>query len=645
MSRAASVAHRRQLALGAARSRVGRFDALDRTLIGVFLLAAIFYVWTAASSQPLSLHDGSSDRYNLLAGAFLHFHLSIGVAPADLLHLRDPYDPTENLRFMQGPTDATSFNDDVLYNGHLYFVWGPAPALLFLVPMHLLGFEPSASVTVTVYAMLGLGFALAALRVLIRAIGIRSLWMCALAALAPASCSVVPFLLRTPSATADTLAGGWCFAMGGIWLAFSAIANRRASLARIALMSLCFGLATLSRPMLSLTALVLIPVYWSLRETQVRRTLLLGLLGPIAVCGLLLLGYNQARFGQPLEVGSHYQLTGYDSRTAPIGHIGYVLPGGWPYLGALPRLSAVFPFILLTQPPLSEVEGLAKPEYTGGLLPMAPIVIFVLALPWIWRRRPAPVGRLAFALVLLACVGFALIFVPAYQFFAPTERYETEFATLFVLGGVAGWLVLSKSSNRLRRRLVRVGGGLLIAWGCMTGVAVSFIAADGPSNELAVKHPGTWATLEDIGSPLSTLIATLAGRPLMANVSATDLGPGGMHRYTGLETGPTFFYLALNEQAHFTIVASGRERALLTGVARQRHENEAGFPPVVAHITGPGGSARNYTLPEKAGAFQIPVLLNTGVNHFTLTPELTDTARINPSLQALYIENLSVSAR
>jgi hypothetical protein len=623
--------------------RIGRWDAVDRTLIGVFLLAVLFYLWTAATSQPMSLHAGSSDRYNLLASAFLHFRLSVGAAPADLLHLRNPYNPAENLRLVSGPTDASSVNDDVLYNGQLYFVWGPAPALVLLVPMHLLGFEPSASVTVAIFATVGLGFALAALRVLIRTIGVESLWMCALAGLALAFSSVIPFLLRTPSASIDTLAGGWCFSMAGIWLALSAIAEKRASLTRIVLMSLCFGLAALSRPALGLTALVMVVVYLSLPHSESPRRLLIGLIGPVGVCGPLLLAYNQARFGHPLEFGSRHQLTGYDSQTAPLGHLGYVLPGAWPYLGALPRLSAVFPFIVLTPPPLSEVSGLAIPEWTAGLLPMVPIVIFLAALPWIWRRRPAPVGTLALALIVLACVGVVLIVVPAYQFFAPTERYEVEFATLFVLGGLTGWLVLSRISHRLWRRFALVGGAILIVWGCMTGFAVSFVNPDGPTSELAVKHPGTWSTLEDIGSPLSTVIAMIAGHPLLASVSALEIGPHRPERYTGLETEPAAFLLAAGEQAHFTIVSPEHERALLSAAIVQRHASKASFPPVAVQITGPGDSGHSYVIPEKAGRLEIPVQLNTGVNHFTLTPQPAAAHQAIPNVKALLVEDLSVS--
>lgn len=622
-------------------TRAAGWDSITLAFTGIFVFTAIFYLWTAATSQPLTLHGGSTDKYNLLANALLHLHLSVGQAPTELLNLADPYNPEENRLLLHGPTDATSIGDDLLYNGKLYFVWGPGPALVLLIPLHLLGLEPSASVTASIFTIVGLGFALATLRVLIRKIGIEVLWMCILAGLAVAFSSVVPFLLRYESATTDTIAGGYCFTMAGVWLAISAIADRRASLVRITLMSLCFGLAALSRPGLALTALVLVPVYTTLRSGRSQRELLMALIAPVGVCCLLLLAYNQARFHQPLEFGARYQLSGYDSQTAPLRHLSYVLPGAWPYLGALPRLSIVFPFIVLAPPPLTSPAGLAPPEMTGGLLPMTPIVIFLAALPWLWRRHRAPVDRLALSLMVLAGIGVVIMVLPAYQVFAPTERYEVEFATLFVLGGLTGWLALSAGPPGRRRRLVRVGGGMLVAWGCFMGWITSFV---GYSNVLALQAPGTWATLEDIGSPLSTLIANTVGHPVMASVSAKNLGPYEPVRYTGLSTGPTFFSLSVDEQARFTVVSPDHRRASLSATITQRHQSEASFPAVAVSIEGPGGAIQDYPLPAAGGEVLMPVELNRGVNHFVLRPQLTGQQQVPPGLPLLLVENLTVAA-
>src|SRR5262245_53141227 len=127
-----------------ARTRVRSLldDRVTLALGAVFLLAAAFYLWTAATSVPLTLHGADSETYNRLADAFLHLRLSLGDAPEGLLRLPDPYDPVQNLQFRT----AYGVHDLALYDGRLYATWGPAPALVLLVPMHLIGLAPSPSV-------------------------------------------------------------------------------------------------------------------------------------------------------------------------------------------------------------------------------------------------------------------------------------------------------------------------------------------------------------------------------------------------------------------------------------------------------------------------------------------------------------------
>jgi hypothetical protein len=496
-------------------------DRVSLTLCIVFMLAGAFYLWTAGTTVPLSLNSGQSDFYNRLADAFLHLRLSIGSAPAPLLNLPEPHNPEQNGFLVH----SLGLGDLALYGGKLYLTWGPAPVVVLLVPLHLLGLAPTPSVTVALFSIVGLGFALASLRVVLRQIGTVPLWMCALAALTLALASAVPFMLRRPAVYEEAVSGGYCFAMAGVWLALSALAERREGLARLALMSLCFGLAAASRPTLILPAALLVLVYLSLRKTRPHRDLLLALLVPIGICGVLLLAYNQARFGNPLENGVKYQLAGIDQEKAPFDSLGYVPPGLWFYGVSAPKIAAPFPFIVLRPPPISYPGTLSalyaeQLEPTGGMLPMAPIVVFVLALPWMWRRRPAWLGRLSLPLLTLVGAGIACMLFLSYVFFSTTERYEVDFTTLLLLGALAGWLALSSHTRGWRRRGVRIAGGLLATWGCVAGLAISFT---GYYNLLALEHPGTWKTLQDITSPISKAITTVEGHPVREEPSGANL--------------------------------------------------------------------------------------------------------------------------
>jgi hypothetical protein len=631
-----------------ARARSFAADRVNLALCVVFLLAAVFYFLTAATSRQIVLRGDTQEPYNQLANAFLHLRLSVGRAPAALLRLANPYDPSQNEAIINRfYVNGYSIHDFALYHGRLFLTWGPAPVVVLLVPMHLLGLEPSASVVVAIFSIVGIGFALATLRVLLRQIGNATLWMCVLAAFALALSSVVPYLARRPYVYEAAISGGYCFAMAGIWLAISALAHRRASLRRLALMSLCFGLAAGSRPTLGFTALMLVPVYLSLRSTRPRRGLLMALVVPVGVCALLLVAYNQARFGNPLEYGQHYVLANEDVQTGHWAEPSNVLPGLWFYIVSPPRPLALFPFIGLGPPPvtypLSLPASYVDTAPTGGLLPMTPILLFLVALPWIWRRRPALLGPLASPLLVLAGAGLACVLFLVYQFYGTTERYEADFTTLLLLGALAAWLALSEEARGRRRWLVRTGGGLLAAWGCLIGLAIGFT---GSSNLLATALPSAWATLENIGAPVSTAIATIAGRPVLAEVSAPHLSPISHVSYTSLSVGTAPFWLSAGEQADLTIVSPDvRGAALLASVAPGAALGAGGS--LWAVLTNPGHSSHSYLLPPRGGVVRIPVRLSIGVNRLVFSPLASAIKLRNPTTPStrplLVVSDLSLA--
>jgi hypothetical protein len=589
------------------------------------LLAAIFYAWTAGTSYELSL-TGGSNAYNALASAFLHLHLSVGRAPTELVNLSEPYNPTQNAPFQSG------LHDIVLYHGSLYITWGPAPAIVLLVPLHLLGFMPTPGLVTAVFAVAGLGFSLATLRVVLRQIGDVPLWMCVLAALTLALASAMPFTLRRPDNYEEEIAGGYCFVMAGIWLAIALLADRRkVSLRRLALISLCFGLATGSRPTLAFTAVLLVPVYFALRAVRPRRGLLTALVLPLGICLVLLLAYNQARFGDPLENGVRYQLAGIDQRTARFDDLAYVPPGLWFYWLSPPRAGVLFPFLSLTRPPLpypGRLPGLyALQTETIGLLPMTPIVAFLAALPWIWRRRSSALSGLTVPLLLLGGAGIACVLMLSYLFYSATERYAVDFATLLLLGALASWLVLATTARGWRRRLARIGGGLLAAWSCVAGLAISFV---GYENLLAVTHPGAWTTLQDVVSPISTALAIGVGHPVLEEVA---------------EPSPPL--LPVGEGAHLTIVSPGTRSAVLlvrwTPAEKSGETIEYGGYSATVAIRGPGRARSIYRVGAGGEKIRIPLRLSAGLNRVTVEPLATENAPVPDSEQLLLVHGLSLA--
>jgi hypothetical protein len=612
------------------RVREMMHDRVTLLLCAVFVLGAAFYLWTAGSTYKLALTGAQSEPYNELASAFLHFHLSIGKAPAGLVNLPNPYSPQQNAAYQE------AYHDLALYRGNLFLTWGPAPVIVLLVPLRLLGFAPSASLVTALLVAAGLGFALAALRVLVRRVGDVPLWMCGLAALTLALASAVPFILRRPLIYEEEIAGGYCFAMAGVWLALATLAEHRTSLSRLAAMSLCFGLAAGSRAPLALAGVVLIPVYLALRTLRPRRGLLTALLAPLAVCVVLLLAYNQARFGDPLQNGAKYQLAATDQYDAHFGDLGYIPPGLWLYALAPPRATALFPFVALYPGahayPSDLPANYSIIEPVGGLLPMAPVVVFLLALPWIWRRRPESLGPLALPLLALAGAGVAYMLFVSYEFFATTERYEVDFATLLLFGAVAAWLVLALAVGGWRGRMVRFGGAALACWSCIAGLMISFT---GYYNLLASSHPRTWEALEDIGSPLSTGIATIVGHPLLGEFSA-----------------PSLPLLELGEAAHLVIVSPGSGTATVRAVMVPATIAAGGAivaAPGVAgvRVADRGRAGTSYQLAATGRATYMKVELDRGLNRLTITPIAGASGGVDHAVAStwrlLYIKELALA--
>jgi hypothetical protein len=592
-----------------ARIRALASDRTTIALIAVFLLGASFYLWRATLNAPLALHGGANTPYNLLAEAFLHLRLWVVKVPATALGAGNPYNPAQRSAFLFG------YRDYSLYGNHLYISWGPAPVLVLLVPLHLLGFEPSASVIMVPFTIVGLGFALAALRVILTRIGDVSLWMCIIAAFTLTCASVIPYVLRFPLVYHEEIVGGYCFAMAGIWLGVSAVVDGRASLKRLALMSLCIGLATGSRVTLGVMGLLLVAVYLSLRSTRQRRSLLTALAAPFGVCVLLLAAYNQARFGSVLENGAKLQINRLSTYTAHFGELGYLAPGLWSYLIAPPRIVALFPFVLINYPQVSYPFSLPAhyqplSEETGGLLAMAPIAIFLVALPWIWRRRPAALGSLAPLLLAMAIAGVACMAFVAFEIYISTERYEADYMTLLLFGALAAWLVLSSATRGPRRRLVRTVGALLAVWSCATGMAIS-------CQEFG-KHIGTWRTLANLGAPLSRAIATIAGHPVIGDIDATHTF-GSVPSYSNLGTGVNGFSLAAGEQVEITIVSpNSREDALITDAVAP--VPRIGGAEAEIRVAGPEKTSAIYRLAGGSRLVWIPIHLNPGVNQLVLSP-------------------------
>jgi hypothetical protein len=572
-----------------------------KALIAFCALVGAYYLWTVWSSgSPIAFSQNRPDYFNLLSDAFLHGHLHLLVTPdPNLLALPNPYDPVAN--------QGLRIHDMSLYHDRYYMYWGPTPALLLYIPFRLLTLGDLPDTTaVFIFAFVGFCFSIACLRALAqRFVPDAPRWMLGAAAMALAFGNALPFTLRRVAVYEVAITAGLCLSFIALYLVITGLRDG-VRLGRLGAASLFVGLAVGARPTMIVWALGLVVVTVVLcRRTPDRRgrLQLAGvLLGPVVAIGILLMLYNVVRFGSPADFGQKYMLAGYDPATRNGNKLAYVPPGMWYYLLSRPHLTLGFPFIYLAPPPASypfhapvEYDGV---EVVSGLLPGAPFVVFALVAPLVLRRtaRRAVLGLIAIGLLIIVMASFAL--------WGATMRYEVDFASVLLIAAALGWVGWAVQLSGLRRRLLTGGGVLLIAWGVACGAAFGVM---GYYQGLRVFSPKSFTRLQDLTSPIPTVISLLEGEPKTVDVDAPTGLESKSDPYQGI--GSVTFPLA-NIPVVLTVVSgSARNYGLQLSAAPTQPPPSATVVTLRNRDTG-----KAQRIPATVGPTIFPISLRRGLN-------------------------------
>jgi hypothetical protein len=260
--------------------------------------------------------------------------------------LADPYDPAQN--------GALRIGDASYYKGHYYLYFGATPAALVLMPYGILaGRELSASVAIFIFCTAGFLAASAQwLAVRRRYFPGSAAWAGAAGVLMLGLGTHVLALQRRPLIWELPIAAGYAFTMLALAAIYAALHGRRPILS-MGLAGLSLGFAVGARPTCLLGAGMFLPALWHLRRCAGDRSAWwrCGLAAAVAlsICVAAVLAHNHARFGEFLEFGQNYQLSGaYESKVkhfspAYLGHnfgIYYFQWANW---------SRVFPFVEAVQ--------------------------------------------------------------------------------------------------------------------------------------------------------------------------------------------------------------------------------------------------------------------------------------------------------
>jgi tetratricopeptide (TPR) repeat protein len=424
-----------------------------------------------ASVTELSGPSPADDHYNLLVEGFQHGHLSLNKeAPPGLNRMADPYNPETNVHYRLGG----GLHDMSYYRGRMYLYFGVTPALLLFWPWAALtGHYLFQRYAVGIFCALGF---LAGAGVL------QALWrryfpevnaaVVAAGVLALGLATGIPIMLQRPEFWEVAISCGYALSMlalGAVWQALHDPARRKEWLAAA---SLALGLALGARPSLLFgTAIVLIPVglAWLQGPAKGPRrppwALLAAALGPLVLCGLGLMLYNELRFNNPFEFGEHYQLAG--DRQDTIRHFSphffwfdfcvyFLEPARW---------SGHFPFVGAIGTPALP-PGHAPIEDPFGVLANIPILWLALAAPLAWRGRAAEARSALRGFLVAVALCFGASALVLCLFYGTCSRYEVEFLPALALLAVGGIFGVERAlASRPRWRLAcRVMWGLLLVF-------------------------------------------------------------------------------------------------------------------------------------------------------------------------------------
>ena len=453
------------------------------SLITAFVVVAGFYVWTVTSDN-LSWRFGAeqTDYYNLLVDGLLEGRLSLKaeVTP-ELLACADPYDPAQR-------PPGSALHDASFYQGKYYIYYGVVPAVVLLLPFRLLtGIDLPLAPAVLVLVGVGYGFALLILAEIRR----RFFPECRggrlfLLGVAAGLVSFAPILLRRHSMYELPIASGYACGMAALFFTLRAVLDGERRTLWLALASLGWGLAIGSRPTYLLAPGCLLCwlgyLFFGRGEGRVtpavRWRLAAAAFGPLATVGCFLALYNFLRFGNPLEFGVRYILSGvYESkvehfslRYLPWNFSAYFLsPGQW---------GRYFPFFHgaeLVRPLPRQHFGM---DFPFGVMWHAPFLWLAAFLPLAWTQaRPGSQAR------EVRLVGLILVWVAAATagivlcFYAAMARYLADFAPTLALLACGGAMALQRQAEGMGSRVVRLAANALTV-GCaiISLVAVAAIS-------------------------------------------------------------------------------------------------------------------------------------------------------------------------
>jgi hypothetical protein len=430
--------------------------------------------------------------YDLLARAFVHGKLYLPVDPQpELLALPNPYEDPTNERYRM--------LDTVLYHGHYYVYHGAAPVLLMFAPWYLLTHHDLPENFAAFLMALGGYFFLSIL--FLRLLSFVSLPISgALAMLCLLALGIgqsIPFMLHRALLYEVAIACGFCCVSAGFYFLFRWLTAVRASALWAALAGVSFGLAIGCRPHLGLAAAC--AFVFLLLQRFTRKDVLAFVL-PVIACGLAIVAYNYARFGDPLEFGLRYQLGEASYQNIRLSMVN-VVPGLYYLLVCPPDLVPVFPFFRLAfRAPFDGLMHLPARyflEPTAGILGLCPVAFLAILTPLCRQGFGGRRGVFAFVSIMLVFSAGCILFLAATGL--TSQRYEVDFEPFLLFVACIAACEFRGNLPKLPRIFSTAALVFLLIYAIGANAA---LALQGPYDQFVQASPHAYVQLAKWFSPL-----------------------------------------------------------------------------------------------------------------------------------------------
>jgi hypothetical protein len=408
-------------------------------------VAAGFVALVMASRSYVWAHPAGDEPYNLVVEGFRSGHVWLAKdAPEALAHAANPYDFATYRPYLAAPWGLVDMS---YYRGHLYAYFGVTPAVILFWPYRIItGGWLHQAFGVLVFSLIGYAF-IVGMAVALR----RRYFPATNPLLEPAmavllgSVTTLPVFLVRPGLYEVSISCGFALTMMALAALWNAWHRPTGKCAWIAAASAAYGLAVGSRPSLLFGAAILFlpaaAALWDrIRGRGPARWLgyFLAALIPISAVGAALAAFNDARFGNPLQFGHDYQLSGNDVYGTKSFAPRFFWENFRIYFLDPPRWHAGFPFVW--EPPSPTLHpGHLPIEFFFGTLAAFPVLLLVLLVPIACRG-----SRVLAGFSMVALVMFLAAAIPICCYTGATSRYLLDFIPALALLSVLGLLGLGQ---------------------------------------------------------------------------------------------------------------------------------------------------------------------------------------------------------